>query len=569
MFDVDPELDVAVYDEGMCPGCNKRRAGPAQHKHLCKKCLDNLYDDRDQPADPAMAARQEIARRELCRRRFLPFIQRMVPGYQVGWFHADLAARLERFSQRVERGEAPRLILNTPPRHGKSEQASKGLPAWHLGRHPHHRVISTTHSDRLAVDNSRDVLTYVRSPRYTTVFPDTQLDKENKGAMGWRTTQGGMYKPAGVGAGISGYGADIFIIDDPHRDRDAYSPTVRENIWQWYKSSARTRLLPGAGMLIIQTRWVMDDLTGRVLDEEGGIDEGGLWEVVCYPAEATRDEYRMPNGRLVHQPQEGATLLRRQGELLHPERFSHEDLEQHRADPVTWAALYQQDPTAGEAGQFSRELIDACACTSGDIPKRLTRYTAWDTAQGIKEVHDYCAGLTVGVDENEDVWFLDLVHERFAPDELVEAIIDNYFQFRQQLVGIEKTQYVVGLEASFDRRLYERGGTSLPLELLPHGNKDKVARSKPIQVWMRQGRVHIPTDAPWYNDLRKELIDFPGGRHDDIVDVVSYIGQMLDDMTTPFVPAGARNQEAPGWRNALREMQTRQGQGRRRSWKTA
>jgi len=323
------------------------------------------------------------------------------------------------------------------------------------------------------------------------------------------------------------------------------------------------------GAVSHNTRWVMDDLTGRVLDEEGGIDEGGLWEVVCYPAEATRDEYRMPDGRLVHQPQEGATLLRRQGELLHPERFSHEDLEQHRADPVTWAALYQQDPTAGEAGQFSRELIDACACTSGDIPKRLTRYTAWDTASGIKEINDYCAGLTVGVDENEDVWFLDLVHERFAPDELVEAIIDNYFQFRQQLVGIEKTQYVVGLEASFDRRLYERGGTSLPLELLPHGNKDKVARSKPIQVWMRQGRVHIPTDAPWYKELRKELIDFPGGRHDDIVDVVSYIGQMLDEMTTPFVQAGARNQEVPGWRNALREMQTRQGQGRRRSWKTA
>ena len=559
-MNIDPKYDAVIVREGECRGCGAELGKRAVNGY-CRACVKKCDMSESKPRDHSSAARRELAHRELCRRRLLPFTQRMVSGYQVGWFHQDLAARLERFSRQVEAGEGPRLILNTPPRIGKSEQASKSMPSWHLGRNPEHRIISTTHSDRLAMDNSRDVLAYMKDQRYQQIFPGVHLDKDNKGAMGWRTQQGGMYKPAGVGAGISGYGANIFVIDDPHRDQDAYSSTVRDSIWQWYKSSARTRLLPGGGMIIIQTRWVLDDLTGRVLEEEGRIEDGGNWEVVCYPALAEEDEYRLPSGRIIHEAHPKATLLRRKGEYLHPERYGEDEYAEAKQDPVVWQALYQQNPTAGGAAQFSEEMLEKCACTTADIPDQLTYYNIWDTAQGIKEIHDYNAGLTIGVDRDENVWLVDLVHDRLGPDDLIDEIIDTYLRFRSALVGIEKTQYVVGLETALEARISERQAYSMAIEMLSHGNKDKVARSKPIQSWMRRGKVKIPTDAPWYEKLKKELLEFPGGRHDDIVDVISYCGQLLDTLETPF-------QEAPKPGKSWRDKVNPHISGKR-SWKVA
>lgn len=560
---LDAEADAVIVKDNQCPSCGNWLDERARGGY-CHRCVRDALETERQRPDPdqkAELARQELARRELCRRRLLPFTVRMVPNYHAGWFHTDLAARLERFSQRVVNGESPRLIINVPPRHGKSELASKAMIAWHLGRHPDHRIISATHSDRLAMDNSRDVLNYLKDPRYKQLF-ETSLNKDNQGAMGWRTNQGGMYKPVGAGAGISGYGAHIFVIDDPHRDKDAYSPAVRDTIWQWYKSSARTRLLPGGGIVLIQTRWVMDDLTGRVLDEEGRIEEGGQWEVVCYPAIAIEDEYRLPDGTLTSEPGKDAELLRREGEPLHPQRYTLESFEEAQQDPVVWQALYQQRPTAGDAAQFSEEMLERCACKQADIPKRLTYYAIWDTAQGLKEIHDYNVGLVIGVDKNETMWFVDLVRDRYAPDVLIEEIIDLYVRYRPVLNGIEKTQYVVGLETSLEARIAERRAFGMAVELLSHGNKDKVARSKPIQSWMRRGKVKIPTDAPWYAQMKKELLEFPGGRHDDIVDAVSYAGQLIDTLETPFVEQPKRENS---WRDKLAAHTSAGG----RSWRTA
>jgi predicted phage terminase large subunit-like protein len=495
-------------------------------------------------------AARELARRELARRRLLPFIMRLKPDYMVGWFHQDLAARLERFAWRCERKQSPRMIINVPPRHGKSEQASKAFVAWYLGRNPSEEIIAATHSDKLAIDNSRDVLDYMKSQEYQTLFPGTMLNKDAKGASGWRTTEGGAYKPVGVGAGVAGYGANVLIIDDPHRDRDAYSEAVRANILRWYKSSGRTRLMPGAGQLIIQTRWVFDDLTGSVLEEEGRIEDGGLWEVVCYPCQAIEDEFRLPDGRITNIFVPGCELLRRKGDYLHPERYPPEEMEKHKQDPVVWSALYQQSPSAGDAAMFKR--ADIKLCKQADIPGNLAKYMSVDLAVSLAQRSDYSVFMTAGVDANDDLWILDVYRDRLDTMEIVEKLLDLYEEHRHELIGIEKNHVEMAIGPFLRKRIDERELTSISLEPLDHGNKEKMLRARPIQGRIRQGKVHIPEDAPWFNDLIREMEQFPAGKHDDMVDALAWLGQMLEDMLKGRAKKEESGRKQQSWRDKLK-----------------
>jgi predicted phage terminase large subunit-like protein len=432
------------------------------------------------------------------------------------------------------------------------------LVAWHLGRCPGHQIIAATHSDKLAIDNSRDVLDYVNDEYYRTLFPGTELKSDNKGASGWRTTKGGSYKPLGVGAGIAGYGSHILIIDDPHRDKDAYSEAVRDNIWRWYKSSARTRLMPGGGQLVIQTRWVLDDLTGRLIEEEGRVEDGGKWEVVCYPAIAEEDEWRTPTGRIVHLPSKEATLLRRKGEALHPQRYNVEALNEHRKDAVVWAALYQQNPTAGEAAVFKMDEIKVCS--TRDIPKKLSHYTAADFALSTAQRGDFCVLMHAGVDEKDNLWIVDVERGKWDAYEICERLIESWLRFHQDVIGIEKNHMEMAIAPFLDKLVAERGLVGFGYEALEHGNKDKLTRARPIQARMRQGKVFIPNDAPWSDILFKELMEFPVGRHDDTVDALAWLGQMLDTML-PAV-AERRANHTPSWQQKLKAKQVR-------GWKTS
>lgn len=552
---LDPELDVIIEDPN-CLTCGKPAVPGASY---CVACAIPPAPAEETVETAEALAAAELAARELARRRLLPFILRMKPGYQAGWFHADLAARLERFSRAVEAKQSPCMIINVPPRHGKSEQASKALVAWHLGRCPAHMIIAATHSDKLAIDNSRDVLDYVTHEQYHMLFPDTILKADNKGATGWRTTKGGSYKPLGVGAGIAGYGAHILIIDDPHRDKDAYSETVRDNIWRWYKSSARTRLMPGGGQLIIQTRWVLDDLTGRLIENEGRAEEGGKWEVVCYPAEAEEDEYRLPTGRIVHAPEPKAKLLRRKGEALHAERYNLKALAEFKKDAITWAALYQQNPTAGDAAVF--KLDEIRQCTLDEIPKRLTYYTAADFALSTSQRGDFCVLMHAGVDEKDNLWIVDVERGKWDAYEICERLLESWQRFHQDVVGIEKNHMEMAIAPFLDKLVAERGLVGFSYEPLEHGNRDKLTRARPIQARMRQGKVIIPNDAPWSDILVKELLEFPVGRHDDTVDALAWLGQMLDTMIP--VSAERRAHDAPSW---LSQVTSRQ---RSKGWKSA
>lgn len=565
---VDPHLDAVVVEPGVCPECGIRPAGPPKMGNLCNPCRKLIFQVAPSGNDLARAAQQERAQRELCRRHLIPYTQRLLPDYDAGWFHIDLAARLERFLARVIAKVSPRLMLWCPPRHGKSELSSKKLISWALGLHPWMRFICATHTDRLALDNSRDVLEVMKSPLHLNIFPDVSLAADSQGAMGWRTAQGGAYKPVGVGAGIAGYGAHVLNIDDPHKDQEAYSAAKRAAVYRWYKSSARTRLLPGGGILIIQTRWVHDDLSGRVLEEEGRIEEGGKWEVVHYPAQATHDEHRLPNGRIISVPHPRAKLLRKKGEFLHPVRYDETQLAEAMQDDVVWQALYQGDPTAGEAGQFTEEMFEVSACKLADIPAGLTRYQTWDTAQGVQHHNDFSVGITGGVDEEGTLWLEDVTRDRWKPDDLIEVIIDGFLEYRADLVGIEKTQFVVGLRTAFERRLDERGVPDFPLYELDHGNKDKVTRAGPIKARMRRGKVKIPIDAPWFEDFKSELLEFFGGKNDDQVDAFAYLGQLLLEMTLPQRPR-PEVQRKSSWRTKPQVKAAMGKSGANDDWRAA
>jgi hypothetical protein len=228
----------------------------------------------------------------LCKRRLIPFTKRLNPRYNAGWVHQDIARRLERFSDDVAKGLSPRLMLLMPPRHGKSELASRMFPAWHLGRHSDHEIIACSYNVSLAMAFSRKVKGVLEDPAYQSVFA-TRLNPNNQSVEEWGVHgDRGGYVAAGVGGGITGKGAHVLIIDDPIKNaEEADSAETREKLWDWYGSTAYTRLAPGGGVLVIQTWWHDDDLAGRLQIAMKEDQESDQFEVVKYPAIAEDDEY--------------------------------------------------------------------------------------------------------------------------------------------------------------------------------------------------------------------------------------------------------------------------------------
>ena len=473
--------------------------------------------DRKKQADLSaqVKAEQELAKRILSRKRLLPFVERFNPDYLAGWVHKDICQRLEKFSEQVANKESPRLMLFMPPRHGKSTLASVAFPAWHLGRHPDHEFISCSYSGSLAMSFSRKVRQLLREPVYKNVFEKSRLDKDSQSIESWQTTQGGGYVAAGVGGGITGKGANVLVIDDPVKNReDAESDNNRAATWDWYTSTAYTRLSPGGGILVILTRWHDDDLAGRLLKQaEDGADQ---WEVIRYPAIAEIDEN-----------------FRKQGESLHPERYNVDALEQIRKaiGPRDWSALYQQNPVSDEGDYFSRDMIRYYEYDEIDTAE-LNYYCAWDLAIGQRDRNDYSVGIVVGVDEYDNLYVVDVVRGKYDGFELVEQILDLYETWRPGIVGIERGHIEMALGPFLQKRTRERGLSEAYFKDLKVGRRDKEARARAIQGRMQQGMVYFPKDAVWTGTMVAELLRFPNGTHDDQVDALAWIGLMMTEFAT-------------------------------------
>ena len=494
-----------------------------------------LKSEQDQKKQADLSAQvkaeQELAKRILSRKRLLPFVERFNPDYLAGWVHKDICQRLEKFSEQVANKESPRLMLFMPPRHGKSTLASVAFPAWHLGRHPHHEFISCSYSGSLAMSFSRKVRQLLREPVYKNVFEKSRLDKDSQSIESWQTTQGGGYVAAGVGGGITGKGANVLVIDDPVKNReDAESDNNRAATWDWYTSTAYTRLSPGGGILVILTRWHDDDLAGRLLKQaEDGADQ---WEVIRYPAIAEIDEN-----------------FRKQGESLHPERYNVDALEQIRKaiGPRDWSALYQQNPVSDEGDYFSRDMIRYYEYDEIDTAE-LNYYCAWDLAIGQRDRNDYSVGIVVGIDEYDHLYVVDVVRGKYDGFELVEQILDLYETWRPGIVGIERGHIEMALGPFLQKRTRERGLSEAYFKDLKVGRRDKEARARAIQGRMQQGMVYFPKDAVWTGTMVAELLRFPNGTHDDQVDALAWIGLMMTEFATFY----ERPEHVPSWRDKLK-----------------
>lgn len=465
----------------------------------------------------------ELARRELARRKLIHFIKRRHPRYKDGWFHHMLAGELERFSDEVINECDPRLMVFAPPRHGKSMIGSEEFPAWHFGRAPHHQYIGISYSAPLAYRFSRRVQDAVNSDDFQLLYPDIKLRDDKTSVEEWELNKGGIYVAAGVGGPISGKGAHVLNIDDVIKNReDADSPQYRQLVQDWYTSTAYTRLMPGGGVCIINTRWNFDDLCGWLLnmmdaaekiaqDTGEWPDDYDKWRIVDYPAIALQDEEH-----------------RAKGEALHPERYSLKSLQRIRRTlgDRDFNALYQQRPVPDEGEYFTKEMLRYFDGTP-DIGA-MSILAAGDLAISKKEYADYSVFVVAGVNENDDLFILDVHRGKWDSLELVDKIFELQKRYRPVVFGLEEGQIEKAIGPFLEKRIIEEKLFSLNIEKLPPGKRDKELRARPIQGRMRQGKVYIQRNAPWVETFTTELLRFPNTNRDDQVDALAWIGQMMN-----------------------------------------
>lgn len=478
------------------------------------------------------AATKELATRVLQRRRLIEFVKGFHPKYLAGWVHYDICAKLEKFSADVAAGKSPRLMILMPPRHGKSQIASKLFPAWHLGHNALNEIIACSYNVSLAMDFSREVRGVLRSERYATLFPKTRLDPESQSAEAWKILSptgvgGGGYVAAGIGGPINGKGAHVLIIDDPIKNaEEAGSIEHLKKLMDWYDSTAYTRLAPGGGVLVIMTWWSDNDPAGVLQERMRADPESDQFEVVKYPAVAIEDEE-----------------FRQKGDALHPERYPIEALERIKRTQGGdkghyWNALYQQNPIPDEGAFF----------TKGMLKEREERpflqvcniYQAWDFAIGEKRTNDWTVGVTLAVDYNDTAHIIEVVRFRSGDQlRIADEMLGMYSHYSRVLqIGVEDGQIWRGVKSHLSKRMAEKHMYPSIEELRPL--TDKTVRARPLQGRMQQHKVTFPKEAEWLADARKELLRFPAGMHDDIVDALSWCVTMILGKAPPRKPEPER-----------------------------
>jgi predicted phage terminase large subunit-like protein len=438
---------------------------------------------------------ERLKERELCQEKFIKFVERVWPTFISGPHHKRMADAFER----VARGECKRLIINMPPRHTKSEFASYLLPAWFLGKYPHKKVIQTSHTAELAVGFGRKVRNLVDSEVYNNIFPNLALQADSKAAGRWNTSKGGDYFAIGVGGAVTGKGADVLIIDDPHSEQEAAmaasNPEVYDKVYEWYTSGPRQRLQPGGAIVIVMTRWAARDLTGQVI-KSAAQRSGEEWEVIEFPA-------ILPSGN-----------------PLWPQFWSVEELSALREElpNAKWQAQYQQNPIGNESAIVKRDWWKWWEKDSPPICDYILQ--SWDTAFEKTQRADYSAGTTWGIFNCEEDHFapniilLNTYKKRVEFPELKRDVLREYNEYEPDSLIVEK-------KASGAPLIYDLRAMGIPVqEYTPSKGQDKIARLNSVSDIIASGKVWVP-QTRWAEELVDEIAAFPSGEHDDLVDATT------------------------------------------------
>ena len=454
--------------------------------------LSLLPEDEQAPLRPLATAYQEAISRETGQVDFMSFVQTMWPGFIHGDHHALMATKFEEIAS----GKTKRLIINMPPRHTKSEFASYLLPAWYLGKFPNRKIIQCSNTAELAVGFGRKVRNLVDGDNYAKVFPNVALRSDSKAAGRWATNANGDYFAIGVGGTVTGKGADLLIIDDPHSEQEAAlaasDPSVFDKVYEWYTSGPRQRLQPGGSIVVVMTRWSKRDLTGKIC--QAMIDrDGDEWEIISLPA------------------------IKRNEKPLWPEFWSYEELSKLREElPLSkWQAQYQQDPTSEEGALVKREWWQVWE--HDRPPPCQFIIQSWDTAFTKNERSDYSACTTWGVffkDENENdphIILLDALKERLEFPQLKERAHQMYKEW-------EPDACIVEAKASGAPLIFELRRMGIPVqEYTPTRGNDKISRVNAVSDLFASGKVWAPRKR-WAEEVIEEMAAFPNSDHDDLVD---------------------------------------------------
>ena len=456
--------------------------------------------------------------KEQAREGFMPFIKKVWPAFIEGRHHKIMAESFER----VVNGDLKRLIINMPPRHTKSEFASYLLPAWFLGQYPEKKIIQTAHTAELSVGFGRKVRNLVDSEDYKEIFPELGLRADSKAAGRWSTSKGGEYFAIGVGGAVTGKGADLLIIDDPHSEQEGQSadPAVFDKVYDWYTSGPRQRLQPGGSIIIVMTRWHKRDLTGKIIKtsvQREGMDE---WELIEFPA-------IMPSGK-----------------ALWPEFWSLAELEALRSElpAPKWQAQYQQDPSSEESALVKREWWKKWEDERPPPCEFIIQ--SWDTAFLKTQRADYSACTTWGVFYHPDeqgvtqpnIILLDAFKDRLEFPELKKCAFEFYNEF-------EPDACIVEAKAAGTPLIFELRAMGIPVsEYTPSRGNDKISRVNAVSDLFASGIVWCP-ETRFAEEVIEEFASFPAGEHDDLVD--SSTQALLRFRQGGFLRLGSDEDEEP------------------------
>ena len=436
-------------------------------------------------------AKSKLGIRSVAEDNFMPFVKHVYPGFIEGTHHKKVAALFEKLA--VTPGS--RIIVNMPPRHTKSEFASYLLPAWLIGKNPALKIIQTTHTAELAVRFGRKVRNLMEMEEYRDIFPEVDLRADSKAAGRWDTGQGGEYYAAGVGGAITGRGADLLIIDDPHSEQDALSEAAMDNAYEWYTSGPRQRLQPGGSIVIVMTRWSLKDLTGKLIRAQGADLMADQWDLIEFPAILPSDN------------------------VLWPEFWNKEELLRVKASLSLskWNAQWQQNPVAEEGAIIKKEWWNKWE--KKDIPTVSYIMQSYDTAFSKKETADYSAITTWGIfrvkeDEPESIILMDAQRGRWDFPELKAKALKEYNYWEPDMVLIEA-------KATGTPLTDELRATGIPVvNYTPSKGKDKHTRMHMVAPIFESGKVWAP-EKRFAEEVIDECAAFPHGDYDDYCDSMS------------------------------------------------